>query len=58
MRAYLAEKFRGKAAPLKAALLDQKIIAGLGNIYVSEVLHRAGLSPKRKSGTLGAQDSR
>ncbi len=49
---YLAEKFRGKAAPLKAALLDQKIIAGLGNIYVSEVLHRARLSPKRKSGTL------
>lgn len=49
---YLAERFRGKAAPLKAALLDQKIIAGLGNIYVSEVLHRAGLSPKRKSGTL------
>ena len=49
---YLAEKFRGKAAPLKAALLDQQIIAGLGNIYVCEALHRAGLSPKRKSGTL------
>ena len=48
----LAERFRGKAAPLKAALLDQKIIAGLGNIYVSEVLHRCGLSPQRKSGTL------
>ena len=49
---YLAERFRGKAAPLKAALLDQQIIAGLGNIYVCEALHRAGLSPKRKSGTL------
>ena len=49
---YLAEKFRGKVTPLKAALLDQKIIAGLGNIYVSEVLHRSKLSPKRKSGTL------
>lgn len=49
---YLAERFRGKAAPLKAALLDQKLIAGLGNIYVSEVLHRSGLSPKRKSGSL------
>lgn len=49
---YLAAKFRGKAAPLKAALLDQRLIAGLGNIYVSEVLHRSGLSPKRKSGTL------
>ncbi len=50
--AYLAERFRGKSAPLKAALLDQRIIAGLGNIYVSEALHRAGLSPKRKSRTL------
>ena len=49
---YLAAKFRGKAAPLKAALLDQRIIAGLGNIYVCEALHRAGLSPKRKSRTL------
>lgn len=50
--AYLAEKFRGKAAPLKAALLDQRVIAGLGNIYVCEALYRAGLSPKRKAGTL------
>ncbi len=50
--AYLAERFRGKAAPLKAALLDQRIVAGLGNIYVCEALHRAGLSPKRKSATL------
>jgi formamidopyrimidine-DNA glycosylase len=49
---YLAEKFRGKSAPLKAALLDQRIIAGLGNIYVCEALHRARLSPKRKAGTL------
>ncbi len=50
--AYLAEKFRGKTAPLKAALLDQRIIAGLGNIYVSEALHRSGLSPRRKAHTL------
>lgn len=49
---YLAERFRGKAAPLKAALLDQHIIAGLGNIYVCEALHRAGLSPRRKAGSL------
>jgi formamidopyrimidine-DNA glycosylase len=49
---YLAERFRGKAAPLKVALLDQHIIAGLGNIYVCEALHRAGLSPRRKAGTL------
>jgi formamidopyrimidine-DNA glycosylase len=49
---YLAERFRGKSAPLKAALLDQRIVAGLGNIYVCEALHRAGLSPRRKAGTL------
>lgn len=49
---YLAERFRDKAAPLKAALLDQHIIAGLGNIYVCEALHRAGLSPRRKARTL------
>lgn len=49
---YLVERFRGKAAPLKAALLDQHIIAGLGNIYVCEALFRAGLSPRRKARTL------
>jgi formamidopyrimidine-DNA glycosylase len=50
--AALARLFAGKAAPLKAALLDQTLIAGLGNIYVSEALHRAGLSPRRAAGTL------
>lgn len=50
--AHLAEKFRGKSAPLKAALLDQRVVAGLGNIYVCEALHRAGLLPTRKSGSL------
>ena len=50
--AYLAERFRGKAAPLKSALLDQRIVAGLGNIYVCEALHRAGLSPRRRARTL------
>lgn len=50
--AYVAEKFRHKKAPLKAVLLDQNIIAGLGNIYVCEALHRARLSPKRKAGSL------
>jgi formamidopyrimidine-DNA glycosylase len=49
---FLAARFRKKLAPLKAALLDQRIIAGLGNIYVSEVLHRSRLSPRRKAGTL------
>ena len=51
--AHLAEAFAGKKAPLKAALLDQRLVAGLGNIYVCEALYRAGLSPRRKAGTLG-----
>lgn len=49
---YLAEAFQGKKAPLKAALLDQKLIAGLGNIYVCEALYAARLSPQRQAGTL------
>jgi formamidopyrimidine-DNA glycosylase len=44
--------FEGKAAPLKAALLDQGLIAGLGNIYVCEALNRASLAPERAAGTL------
>ena len=52
----LASKFAGKKTPLKAALLDQRIIAGLGNIYVCEALWRTGLSPKRKAGTLVRKD--
>ncbi len=49
---YLVHQFRGKKAPLKAALLDQRIIAGLGNIYVCEALYRAKLSPKMPAGRL------
>lgn len=49
----LAERLKGKAAPLKAALLDQRVVAGLGNIYVCEALHMSGLSPKRKAHTVG-----
>jgi formamidopyrimidine-DNA glycosylase len=41
-----------RAAALKTALLDQRTVAGLGNIYVSEALHRARLSPTRKASTL------
>ena len=54
--AALARLMSGKAAPLKAALLDQRLIAGLGNIYVCEALHRAGLSPRRLAGTLARRD--
>ena len=51
----LAAKLVGKMTPIKAALLDQKIVAGLGNIYVSESLYWAGLAPTRMAGTvLGA----
>jgi formamidopyrimidine-DNA glycosylase len=45
-RQHLIEKFNGKKAPMKAALLDQHVVAGLGNIYVSEALYRARISPK------------
>ncbi len=45
--AYLADKLKGRNTPIKSALLDQKVVAGLGNIYVCEVLHRAGISPSR-----------
>ena len=49
----LATALAGRRTPLKAALLDQKNVAGLGNIYVCEALFRAGLSPLRLAGTLG-----
>jgi formamidopyrimidine-DNA glycosylase len=49
---YLAGKLAGKITPIKAALLDQKIVAGLGNIYVCEALYRAGLSPRRLAATV------
>jgi formamidopyrimidine-DNA glycosylase len=48
----LAALLAERRAPLKAALLDQRVIAGLGNIYVCEALHRAGLSPLRAAGSL------
>ncbi|MGO8915433.1 MAG: bifunctional DNA-formamidopyrimidine glycosylase/DNA-(apurinic or apyrimidinic site) lyase [Stellaceae bacterium] len=48
----LAARLEGKATPIKAALLDQRVVAGLGNIYVSESLFQAGLSPKRLAGTV------
>ncbi|WP_158809949.1 bifunctional DNA-formamidopyrimidine glycosylase/DNA-(apurinic or apyrimidinic site) lyase [Beijerinckia sp. L45] len=54
--ATLARLFAGKATALKAALLDQTLIAGLGNIYVCEALYRAGLSPRRAAGTLVRRD--
>ena len=48
----LARACRGKKTSLKAALLDQRVVAGLGNIYASEALHVAGLSPRRRASVL------
>lgn len=50
--AYLAEAFAGKKTPVKTALLDQNVVAGLGNIYVCEALFRSGISPKKLAGSI------
>ena len=49
----LTKALMGKQTPIKAALLDQRIVAGLGNIYVCEALWRTGISPKRKAANIG-----
>ena len=49
---YLVETLHKKASPIKTALLDQRVVSGLGNIYVCEVLFRTGISPKRKASGL------
>ncbi len=50
--AVLAEALAGRQTPIKAALLDQHVVAGLGNIYVCEALHRAGIHPRRIAASL------
>ncbi|MEM9098603.1 MAG: bifunctional DNA-formamidopyrimidine glycosylase/DNA-(apurinic or apyrimidinic site) lyase [Pseudomonadota bacterium] len=50
--AYLSDALKGKQTPIKSALLDQRIIAGLGNIYVCEALFRAGIHPTRMAGSI------
>jgi formamidopyrimidine-DNA glycosylase len=52
--AHLASAFAGKKTSVKAALMDQRVVAGLGNIYVCEALWRAGISPKRLAGKVSA----
>lgn len=52
--AYLVEAFRGRRTPVKAALLDQRLVAGLGNIYVCESLFRARIHPTRPAGRIAA----
>jgi len=48
----LAARLKGRKGPVKVLLLDQRIVAGLGNIYVSEALHRAGIHPERAGGSI------
>ncbi|WP_372612877.1 bifunctional DNA-formamidopyrimidine glycosylase/DNA-(apurinic or apyrimidinic site) lyase [Aquicoccus sp.] len=52
--AYLVAALRGRNTPVKSALLDQRIIAGLGNIYVCEALYRAHIAPTRRAGRISA----
>jgi formamidopyrimidine-DNA glycosylase len=51
---YLKKALAGKKTSIKAALLDQRIVAGLGNIYVVEALHRAGITPTKEAGRIAA----
>ncbi len=51
----LAENLRGRRTPMKSALLDQRTVAGLGNIYVCEILFRAGVSPRRTAASVAAK---
>jgi formamidopyrimidine-DNA glycosylase len=51
---YLTQRLKSRNTPIKSALLDQGIVAGLGNIYVCEVLYRARINPARKAGHIAA----
>lgn len=55
--AYLVARLQGRNTPVKSALLDQSVVAGLGNIYVCEVLFRARISPARKAGALSTAEA-
>jgi formamidopyrimidine-DNA glycosylase len=50
--AWLKQKFAGRSAPVKAMLMDQRVIAGLGNIYACEALYRARIDPRKAAGKL------
>lgn len=52
----LAARLAGRRGPLKGVLLDQRVVAGLGNIYVDEILHRAGLHPRHEADRLLARE--
>ena len=54
----LAQRLKGRKTAIKLALLDQKTVVGVGNIYVCESLHRAGISPRREAGGLVRKNGR
>lgn len=51
----LAARLKGKRTPIKAALLDQRVLVGVGNIYACEALYQAGISPRRSAHTVGQE---
>ena len=53
----LAERLANRTAPIKAALLDQKVIAGVGNMYADEALYAAGINPWRPAGSLSGEEA-
>jgi formamidopyrimidine-DNA glycosylase len=53
----LSARLAGKMTPIKAALLDQRVVAGLGNIYVCEALFRSGISPERSAASVAGKDA-
>lgn len=56
--AMLFERFKGKTTSMKAVLMDQRIIAGLGNIYVNEALYRSAILPTKKAGQLSLKKTK
>jgi formamidopyrimidine-DNA glycosylase len=54
--AYLKKQFAGKAQPVKCAVMDQRIVVGVGNIYASEALHLSGIRPLRQAKRLSSED--
>ena len=56
--ATLIRAMAGRSSPIKTVLLDQTVIAGIGNIYASEALFRAGIDPAREAGTLGTKQAK
>jgi formamidopyrimidine-DNA glycosylase len=52
---HLQQALKGRGAPIKSLLLDQRIVAGLGNIYVCEALHRSGINPRRAGGRISKE---